>query len=175
MSLIMRKGYAPVALRLEISATEMQPGVYDFPEQSTTLVFMLLLHPLSASKALARQELPCSQQMGKSNRAEAPGLLSCPSSSCWHTKDFKSRIFKATCVDCKLLLKLNHWAGNKCFWHSSPTDTRVHSPCSSLAGLFLIHRHPQVPLLRTALNLFFSQPPPGRRPWKGKDCKILTQ
>lgn len=47
----MRKGYALVALGLEISAREMQPGVYDFPEQSTTLVFMLLLHPPSASKA----------------------------------------------------------------------------------------------------------------------------
>lgn len=95
----MRKGYALVALGLEISATEMQPEVYDFPEQSTTLVFMLLLHPPSASKAQARQELQCSQQMGKSNWAEAPGLLSWPSSSCRHAKDFKSRIFKATCVD----------------------------------------------------------------------------
>lgn len=53
--------------------------------------------PLSAIKAQARRELQYSEQMGKSNWAEASGLLSWPSCNCWHAKDF--RIFKTTCVD----------------------------------------------------------------------------
>lgn len=78
----MRKGYALVPLGLEISAIEMQHGVSDSPELSTTSVFLLLLHPPSASKAQARWEPQCSQQMGKSNSAKASRLLSWPSSSC---------------------------------------------------------------------------------------------
>lgn len=63
----------------------------------------ILLHtytPLSAIKAQAGQELQCSEQMGKSKPGLKPqGLFSWPSSSCWHAKNFKSRIFKTTCVD----------------------------------------------------------------------------
>lgn len=97
------------------------------------LLHLLTYTPLSAIKALARRELQCSEQMGKSNWAEASGLLSWPSSSCQHAKDFKSRIFKITCVDWTVSIEApldftgNCWAGNKYFCNPSPTDTCAHS------------------------------------------------
>lgn len=93
--------------------------------------------------------------MGKSNCAEASGLLSRPSSSCQHARDFKSKIFKTTCVDWAISVEVpldftgKHQVGNVCFCHLSPADACVRSHgrnlqvtdlascCPLKSGLFL--------------------------------------
>lgn len=89
-----------------LSAADAQPGVYTFPgnsEQSTTSVFVLLLHPLKyvfvGNHSSGQAGSSVLRTNGKSNWAGALGLLSWPSSSWQHAKEFQNRIFKTTCVD----------------------------------------------------------------------------